>query len=162
MLRTMVRDVVLGLHITFGVIALVLGPLALVAATAGDPRAARLANAYFGAVLGVCGAAGLLVALAPSRLWWLAPIAVGTGSLAVLGRRASGRRGPRWVGACVHGQGGSYVALVIAGLVVSVGSPLAWVAPTLVGLPVISHVIRRILAEQAATSSLASPSLPDA
>lgn len=156
----MVAYLVLGFHITVGALALVLGPLALVA-TARGAGAARLSGAYHWAVLAVCVSAGLLVALAPSRLWWLAPIAAGSYALAFLGRRASGRRGARWVRLRVHGQGGSYVALVTALLVVSVGSPLAWVAPTLIGAPLISHFIERMLARDGA-APLSSPSLLDA
>lgn len=138
----MYTDVVLALHITVGVLALTLGPLALLAAWrrgAVNPAA----TAYHWAVLGVCVSAAALVAVAPARLWWLLPIAAASYALALLGFRAARRPGSRARRLHLHGQGGSYIALVTALLVVSVGSPLAWIAPTLIGSPLITWAIRR-------------------
>ena len=69
------------------------------------------------------------------------PIAAGSYGLALLGY-AAGRRGRLHLD--VHSQGGSYIALVMALLVVGVGSSVAWVAPTLIGSPLIQLVARRL------------------
>ena len=78
-----------------------------------------------------------LVAFDVAALWWLAPLAVLAYGLALIGRLAPTWRGREWLRAYAHGQGGSYIALATALLVVAtVGPPmiLAWVVPTLVGL----------------------------
>jgi hypothetical protein len=62
---------------------------------------------------------------------------------------AAKRRWPGWLAAHVSGQGGSYIAMVTAILVVNwqllTGtrgrySPWAWILPTLVGSPIIAWV----------------------
>ena len=116
-------------HVGVGVAALVLGPLA---AAAGGARAWRAA--YASAVLAVIATAVALVARDPGRTaWLLAPAALALGCLAVAWRA----RHPRLR---MHGWGGTYIALVTATLVVSVGGalqPVAWVLPTVVGLVLI-------------------------
>lgn len=123
---------VLSAHIAAGALALVSGPLALVA-----PRrpgwSRRLGLIYRLAVAGLAVTALALVALKP-QLWWLAPIAVATWAVAEAGARlrrpaASGR----WTPAQVRLLGGSYVSLVTAAFVVSSGGPLAWALPPLLG-----------------------------
>ncbi len=141
-MRSVYTDVSLALHITAGVLALTLGPLALLAARRRGTINA-VATAYHWAVLAVCVSAAALVAAAPARLWWLLPIAAGSYALALLGFRAARRPGSRARRLHLHLQGGSYIALVTALLVVSVGSPLAWIAPTLIGAPLITWAIRR-------------------
>lgn len=136
----MLPELALALHIATGALALALGPLAVYAAKRGGPGT-RLDGAYHFAVLAVCASAALLAALDWSRLWWFLPIAAGSYGLALLGY-AAGRRGRLRL--YVHGQGGSYIALVTALLVVSVGSPVAWVAPTLIGSPLIQLAGRRL------------------
>lgn len=136
----MVQELALAFHIATGTLALGLGPLAAYAARRRGPGT-RLDGAYHFAVLAVAASAALLAALDWSRLWWFLPIAAGSYGLALLGY-AAGRRGRRRL--YVHGQGGSYIALVTALLVVSVGSPLAWVAPTLIGSPLIQLVARLV------------------
>jgi hypothetical protein len=91
------------------------------------------------------------------RLWWLLPIAAGSYALALLGFRAARRPGSRVRRLHLHGQGGSYIALVTALLVVSVGSPLAWIAPTLIGSPLITLAIRRPQVRRPATRGLDGP-----
>lgn len=138
----MYADVALAFHITVGALALTFGPLALLAARRRGP-VNTVATAYHWTVLGVCVSAGALVAADPTRLWWLLPIAAGSYALALLGFRSARRPGSRARRLHLHGQGGSYIALVTALLVVSVGSPLAWIAPTLIGSPLITWAIRR-------------------
>jgi hypothetical protein len=149
----MVAEITLAGHIAAGAIAIALGPLAVRAARRGD-HGIRLAKRYHWAVLAVSVSAGLLAALDWSRLWWFVPIAAGSYALALLGYVASGRRGPRWVSLHVHGQGGSYIALMTALVVVSVGSPLAWVAPTLVGSPLVAQAARRARARTRRAATL--------
>jgi len=148
--------VALVFHITVGALALTLGPLALLAARRRGPVNAP-ATAYHWTVVGVCVSAGALVAADPARLWWLLPIAAGSYALALLGFRAARRTGSRARRLHLHGQGGSYIALVTALLVVSVGSPLAWIAPTLIGSPLITWAIRRPQASGTATRGLDGP-----
>ena len=81
-------------------------------------------------MLVVCLTAALLAALDWSRLWWFLPIAAGSYALALLGYVAAKRRWRGWLVAHVSGQGGSYIALVTAVLVL----------PTLVGTPIIAWV----------------------
>ncbi len=126
-----VDDLLLVLHAAAGAAGLILGPLAL---WAGPPWSGF---AYLWAVFAVSLTALGLVALDAAELWWLAPLALLASGLALLGRIAAGRSGPGWTRAQAHGQGGSYIALVTAALVVSVNGPagvVAWVLPTAVGL----------------------------
>jgi hypothetical protein len=87
-------------------------------------------------------------------LWWLAPVAALSYALAVLGRYAATRQFHGWSHAYVHGQGGSYIALVTALVVVAltVDGPLAgpivllpWLLPTAVGKLLIEWWRRRLL-----------------
>lgn len=157
----MLPDLALVFHIAAGAAALALGPLAVYTARRRG-SSTRLAEGYHWAVLGVCLSAVLLAALDWSRLWWLVPIAAGSYALTLLGKLAGKRRGSRWAGLRVHGQGGSYIALVTALLVVSAGSPLAWVAPTVVGSPLVARAARRARTRGAAPGVLdaSRPSQP--
>ena len=92
------------------------------------------------AVLAVSLTAVALAALDWSALWWLSLLAALSYGLALLGLLAPSRQGRGWLRAYAHGQGGSYIALVTALLVVSLDGPAstaAWFVPTLVGLPLI-------------------------
>ncbi len=150
-------DIVLILHITSGTLALALGPVALqVAKVHGRGNSAGVA--YHAAVLVACASAVLLAALDWSRLWWFVPIAAGSYALALLGHVASKRSGGRWPSRYVHGQGGSYIALLTALLVVSTTSPAAWIVPTLIGTPLIHHFARRADARWAPTHERLEPS----
>jgi hypothetical protein len=62
---------------------------------------------------------------------------------------AAKRRWPGWLAAHVSGQGGSYIAMLTAVLVVNWqmltgvsgrSSPWAWILPTLMGSPIITWV----------------------
>jgi hypothetical protein len=94
----------------------------------------------------VCGDAGDL-GLAPYLV--VSPIAVGSYAFALLGYVAAKRRWHGWLRAHLAGQGGSYIAMVTALLVVNwesltgtrgVASPWAWALPMVVGSPVIAWV----------------------
>jgi hypothetical protein len=140
------HDAVLSLHIVTGALGLLAGPLAI-RAERREPHRSLAGAIYLWAVLAVAVTALAVVAFRPAALWWLVPLALLTAVLAVLGRVAPRRRGPGWIRAYAHGQGGSYIALVTAALVVSlegVAMVAAWVAPTLIGLPLIERRVRRL------------------
>jgi len=83
-----------------------------------------------------------LSALDWDRLWWLALVGAFSYAFAALGYLAAKRRWHGWLTAHVSGQGGSYIAMTTALLVVNLGtaSPLAWIAPTVIGSPLITYV----------------------
>ncbi len=139
-------DILLGLHVAAGAIALLLGPLAL-RAERRPPHASRVGGGYQWAVLAVALSAGALAAFDWATLWWLSLLAALSYGLALLGVLASRRRPRGWVRAYAHGQGGSYIALVTALLVVSLdgaAATAAWFVPTLVGLPLIERRVGRL------------------
>ena len=135
------RTVFLALHIASGTVAMVLGPLALVAAARRHSSRELALAAYVGSVFATCLTAVVLSLLDWSRLWWIVPLGVLSFALALVGYVAVRRGWPRWVGA--HGLGGSYIALVTALLVVSAGDIsttaeiIAWIVPAAVGVPLI-------------------------
>jgi hypothetical protein len=139
---TVVRQVFLGLHVASGVVALALGPAALLAAR--RHRFGATKDAYYWAVLAVCVTATVVSVLAWRRLWWLVPIAALSYGLVLVGHLGSRRDWPLWMRA--HGWGGSYIALVTALLVVStrgasgVLQALAWALPAAIGTPLIVRV----------------------
>lgn len=133
--------IVLALHIVGGTTALVLGPLAVLAAARRHGSRGRVLTAYLWAVFATCLTAAVVSLLDWSRLWWLIPIAVLSYLLALVGYMAVRRGWPKWVGA--HGLGGSYIALWTALLVVTAGDIsttaeiVAWILPAAVGVPLI-------------------------
>ncbi len=158
----MLHTVLLSVHIAAGVLGLLLGPVAMWRDTrrlVARQRPARGASAaYAWAVLAVSVSAIVLVAGYRGDLWWLVPVAMFSYALAVLGRYAATRRFPRWSHAYVHGQGGSYIALVTALVVVAltVDGPLhgpaaliPWVLPTITGTLLIEWWRRRIVGKLA-------------
>ncbi len=158
----MLHTVLLGVHIAAGALGLALGPLAMWHDTrrlvARQRPAGGVSDAYTWAVLAVCVSAIVLVAGYRGDLWWLAPVAVFAYGLAALGRYAATRRFPRWSHAYVHGQGGSYIALVTALVVVAltVDGPvhgqaalIPWVLPTIMGTLMIEWWRRRIVGKLA-------------
>jgi hypothetical protein len=136
-----IRDPVLVVHIAAGLVALALGPLALLATAAGDRRSRAEGGYHWTMVMVGLSAAGLAV-LRWDELWWFVPLAAFSYALALHGHRAARRHRPGWRRAHIAGVGGSYIALVTALLVVSAdGAIVAWVLPALVGVPII-HVAR--------------------
>lgn len=146
----MAQQILLGLHIIAGSAGLLLGAILMWWDTRrlrrDRPVSTGAGYAYQGTVLAVCLTAVGLIALHRNDLWWLVPVAVGTYGLALLGRRAARSRSGRWSHGYVHGQGGSFIALLTALIVVdltvygSLDGPaqlLPWLAPTAVGVPLI-------------------------
>ncbi len=140
--------VVLGLHIAAGTVGLLLGPVAMWASKRPGLHT-RTGEAYHWVMLTVCLTASWLAVLDWKRIWWFLPIAVGSYAFALVGYIAAKRRFRGWLQVHVSGQGGSYIAMVTALLVVNwhtltgthgVQSPWAWALPTVIGSPIISWV----------------------
>jgi hypothetical protein len=137
----MIHLAALAVHVAAGSAGLLLGPVAMRASKRRGLHT-RTGEVYHWAVLAVCCSALVLAALDWSRLWWFVPIATGSYAFALVGYLAAKRRWSGWLGAHVSGQGGSYIALVTALLVVNLGDVtwLVWILPTIVGSPVIAWV----------------------
>ena len=140
------HEILFTLHVVAGALGLLLGPLAMWVERY-PPHRSRAGSAYHWSVLAVALTAVGLVALGWPAKWWLLPLAGISYSLALLGLLAPRRRRRRWERAYAHGQGGSYIALVTALLVVSLEGPasvLGWTVPTLVGLFLIERRVARL------------------
>jgi hypothetical protein len=143
----MVHSIALGVHIAAGSAGLVLGPIAM---RAGKRRGThtRAGEAYHWVMLTVCASAIVLAALKWSELWWFLPITLWSYGLALLGYLAAKIRWRGWLQAHISGQGGSYIALTTALLVVNLGAASAplivWLIPTIVGSPLIVWVNRQV------------------
>lgn len=132
----MLADATLAIHIAAGGGALALGPVAM---WAGKRRGihTRTGEAYHWLVLATAASAVVLAALDPA-IWWLGVIAVFSYGFALAGYAAAKRRRGNWLRVHVSGQGGSYIAVVTAFLVVNLGGSasapwIAWAAPTVIG-----------------------------
>ena len=132
-------DTVLWIHVAAGVVAWVIGAIALWLNLPGRQSRRALA-AFHWSVLAVAVTASVLVAFRPAELWWLWLLAVLSYGLALLGYLAPRDRSLGWLRLGIHGQGGACIALVTATFVVSVGGlarVAAWTLPTLVGVPLL-------------------------
>ncbi|HSB73703.1 MAG TPA: DUF2306 domain-containing protein [Candidatus Methylomirabilis sp.] len=144
--------VILIAHIALGTGGLVLGPVAMIARKVPGLHT-KAGEAYHWVMLGVCLSAGSLAILDWHRISWFLPVAVGSYVFALLGYVAAKRRWKGWLRAHLAGQGGSYIAMSTALLVVNwetltgtrgVASLWAWALPTLLGSPIIAWVTRQI------------------
>ena len=133
----MLRTVLLTVHVGAGVAGLLAGPPAMRAALR-DRRHSPAGRAYLVAVTVLTVTAAALVVLRPAALWPFLLLAAGTEAAVV------GSRHARPLASHVRLVCGSYVSLVTALLVVSWGSLLAWILPTVVGT---------VLVERAAAST---------
>jgi hypothetical protein len=133
--------IVLPIHIAAGATGLVLGPVAMRAAKRPGTHT-RAGEAYHWVMLTVCVSAVVVALLNFTELWWFIPIAVGSYAFALLGYLAAKRRWAGWLQAHISGQGGSYIALVTALLVVNLGRDalIVWFIPTIVGSPILAWV----------------------
>lgn len=156
----------LAAHIFAGTAGVILGPLAMFQdtrrLTSGQGGIGRASAIYRAAVLLVClSATGLVVENRP-ELWWLIPVSGFTYALAALARESAARRFRGWVHGYVHGQGGSYIALLTALIVIAltVDGPVTgalqlvpWFAPTVLGTVLIRmwrrHLARTLMHGQA-------------
>jgi hypothetical protein len=146
-----VRLVLLA-HIALGTAGLILGPVAMFARKVPGLHT-RAGEVYHWVMLGVCVTAGALAVLDWQRIWWFLPIAAGSYAFAFVGYVSARRRWRGWLAAHLTGQGGSYIAMTTALLVVNwetltgtrgVSSPWAWILPTVVGSPLIAWVTREV------------------
>jgi hypothetical protein len=132
---------VLTAHIAAGSAGLVLGPIAAFTSKRRGIHT-RVGTYYYWAFVVLFLTALGLAALNWSEVWWLALVGAGSYAFALLGYLAATRRWDGWLVAHVSGQGGSYIAMTTAVLVVNFGtaSALAWIAPTVIGSPLIFWV----------------------
>jgi uncharacterized membrane protein len=139
------HDIVLPIHVAAGSAGLVLGPVAMFS-TKRRGLHTRVGTIYYWVFVALFISAVGLAALDWSELWWLALIGAGSYGFALLGYLAAKRRWRGWLISHVSGQGGSYIAMTTALLVVNLGtaSPLAWIAPTVIGSPLIAYVNTQI------------------
>jgi hypothetical protein len=146
----MVDNLVLGIHIATGVVAWVIGGLALwLSVTGRRPRDGL--NAFHWSILAVTLSASVLVAFNLKQLWWLWLLAILTYGLALLGHFAPREQSLRWLRLGIHGQGGACIALITATFVVSVGGLVqvaAWALPSLIGVPLLEAWYRQASAKR--------------
>jgi signal transduction histidine kinase len=161
----LLHHVLLGVHVTAGALGLLLGAVVIWSGRE-SPLLDRGSGAYHWIVLVVSLSAVGLLALDWPELWWLALLAAFAYALALLGYLAPRRRFGGWHAAYAHGQGGSYIALVTALLVVALtvdgpvggaAAALAWVLPTLVGTSLIERWRRRLIAHDRDSELLTTP-----
>jgi hypothetical protein len=140
-------------HITAGSLGLLAGPVAMLMPKRPGWHP-RLGRAYQLLIALLCLSAGGLVVFRPG-LWWLGVIAALTWA-AALGGWWARRRQPRgWLQLHVSLMCGSYISLVTALLVVnSPRSPIAWIAPTVVGSALITWTNVRLARRAAATPAV--------
>jgi hypothetical protein len=146
----MVRTLLLTAHVGAGVAGLLAGPPAMAAAL-HNRRSTAAGRAYLAAVTVLTATAAGLVALRPAALWPFLLLAAGT-QAAVVGARAA-QPLPRHVRLVC----GSYVSLVTALLVVSWGSLLAWILPTVVGTVLVERAASSVSPPRPARRSSRSP-----
>jgi hypothetical protein len=141
----MVRDILLALHIAAGSIGLLLLPVIIIGAK-GTPRHRRLGRGFLWCLRAVAATAAGLAIIDFARLWWFLLIATFSLALGEVGSRGWRRQpfGPA-VSQHLAGMGGAAIAFVTAVLVVNFGmlSVAAWIAPTLIGSPIIAIVTAR-------------------
>jgi uncharacterized membrane protein len=132
----------LVVHIAAGATGLVLGPVAM---WAGKRRGThtRVGEVYHWVMLTVCLSAAALALLDWADAGFLLYIAIFSYAFALVGYVAAKVRWRGWIRAHISGQGGSYIALVTAFLIVQLGGnqPLiVWLIPTIIGTPIIAWV----------------------
>ncbi len=142
----------LAVHVAAGTVGLLLGPVAMLAPKRRGAHT-RAGEAYHWTVLALFVSAVGLAILNWSEVWWLALVGAGSYGFALMGYLAAKRRPRGWLAPHISGQGGSYIALLSAFLVVNwkaftgtpgFASPLPWVLPTLIGSPIIAWTIAQV------------------
>jgi hypothetical protein len=139
------QSLVLAVHILCGALALIAG-LAAMRVSKRRGLHTRLGEFYHWLYVGLFVTAAALAVLEWERLWWLLPVGVFSYAFALLGYVAAKRRGQNWLRWHLTGQGGSYIAMSTAVLVVNAGIAAwwAWILPTLIGSPLIAWTIREV------------------
>ena len=136
---------VIMVHVTAGSLGLLVGPAAMLVPKRPG-RHPWLGRAYQGLTAALCLSAFGLVGYKPS-LWWLGVIGAVTWAAALGGWWVRRRRFNGWLPWHIGLMCGSYISFATAFLVVNLGlgSPLAWIAPTVVGTPLIARATVRSL-----------------
>lgn len=142
---------VVALHFFAGLGAVVCGAAAMISYK-GIGRHPLMGKAYFWCLCVICGSMAILAADRwPADLYLLVIGALAIFS-AVVGRRAGHRRMTGWVPWHVSGMGMSYVLMLTAFYVDNgphlpiwdrLPSPVYWLLPTAIGLPLIFRAIRK-------------------
>lgn len=155
----MTHAVPLIIHIVAGTAGILLGPVALHRAVAG--QVGRIAAGYHLAVLVVCLSAVALALLDPGNLWWFVPVAGFSYAFALRAWLASRQRRPGWLAKNLRGQGGAYIALWTAIVVVSVpGVPAVWLLPVAVGVPLVERLAHRARGDRPTGAPLVADGTP--
>jgi hypothetical protein len=151
------RMFLLTVHITSGSLALLAGPLAMLAPKRPGLHP-RLGRAYQLFIALLCVSALGLVIMQPG-LWWLGVIAAATWAAALAGWWVRRRQPPGWLPWHVSLMCGSYISLVTALLVVNLGTraPIAWIAPTVAGSPLIALTNIRLLRRAPGAGAVGTP-----
>ncbi len=107
-----------------------------------------LGNIYHWIFLILALSAVVLSLLNWERLWWFLPIAFFSYVFALVGFLAAKFKWRNWLRHHLTGQGGSFIAMLTAVLVVNFGSGnfLVWFLPSIVGTPIIIWFAREIKA----------------
>jgi hypothetical protein len=147
------HDTFLAVHVAAGSVGLVLGPILFAARKRPGLHTAGGEIYHWNFVVLFVSAVGLAL-LDWDRVWWLAFVGAFSYAFALRGYLAAKRRRPGWLAAHVSGQGGSYIAMTTALLVVNTqgladsGGFLAivpWLLPTLIGTPLIAYTIGQVV-----------------
>jgi uncharacterized membrane protein YeaQ/YmgE (transglycosylase-associated protein family) len=139
-----VEGIVLGVHVAAGSVGLLLGPYLMLTAKRRGPHT-RLGTVYHWVFVALFVSAVGLAIINPD-VWWLAIVGAFSYAFALLGFAAGKRRWRGWLVHHVAGQGGSYIAMTTALLVVNLGrtTALAWIVPTVVGSPLLVWLTNEI------------------
>jgi hypothetical protein len=139
------RETLLAIHIAAGSAGLILGPIAMFASKRRG-RHTRAGEIYFWVYVALVLAAFGLAATNWDEDWFLVPIGAFSFAFALLGYLMAKRRPRRWLPLHVTGQGGSYIAMTTALLVVNIGGDalIVWFIPTILGSPLIAYVNTQI------------------
>jgi len=140
-----IHGLVLTVHIACGLGALILGPVAMGARKVAGLHT-KAGEIYHGLFVGILLSASVLAFLDWQRLWWFLPIAAGSYAFALLGYVSAKLRRRNWLRFHLTGQGGSYIAMCTAVLVVNSGTTSwwAWALPTMIGSPAIIWIMREV------------------
>ncbi|MBV9484441.1 MAG: hypothetical protein JO246_00125 [Frankiaceae bacterium] len=142
----MLRDIFLVVHISAGCLGLLVLPVIIVGEK-GTARHVRLGRTFLWCLRVVAASAAMLAVINFRELWWFLLIAAFSLALGEVGSRGWRRRTfDTAASQHISGMGGAGIAFVTAVMVVNFGkvNPIAWVAPTIIGSPIIAVTIARI------------------
>lgn len=139
------HDFVLLIHIVCGAGGIILGPVAMNAQKRRGLHT-RVGEIYHWLFVVILLTTIVLSLMNWQRFWFLLPVGIGSYGFALLGYAAAKLRWKNWLAFHITGQGGSYIAMTTAVLVVNagIGSWWAWVLPTIIGSPIIFWVRRHV------------------